>query len=55
MFICYGPDEFGYVFYDPVEKKLLRNIDFVFMEDQMIKDIDKSENPTQVYESGIDS
>ncbi|KAG7553078.1 Zinc finger CCHC-type superfamily [Arabidopsis thaliana x Arabidopsis arenosa] len=55
VFIGYGQDEFGYRFYDPVKKKLIRSRDVVFMEDQTIKDIDKSGNPTQSYESLIDS
>ncbi|CAA7059133.1 unnamed protein product [Microthlaspi erraticum] len=53
VFIGYGQDEFGYRFYDPVEKKLVRSRDVVFMEDQTIKDIDKSGNPTQSFESLI--
>ena len=47
VFIGYGQDVSGYIFYDPVEKKLVRRRDVVFIEDQMIKD--KSRNSTQVY------
>ena len=43
MFISYGQDEFGYRFYDPVHKKLIRSRDVVFIEDQTIKDINKAD------------
>jgi len=33
IFIGYGEDEFGYRFYDPVEKKLVRSRDVQFMKD----------------------
>ncbi|KAL3835280.1 hypothetical protein ACJIZ3_003671 [Penstemon smallii] len=42
IFIGYGNDEFGYRFYDPVEKKLVRSRDVIFMEDQTIEDIEKA-------------
>ena len=42
IFIGYCHDEFGYKFYDPIEKKLVRSRDVVFMEDQTIEDIDKT-------------
>ncbi|RDX69178.1 hypothetical protein CR513_51740, partial [Mucuna pruriens] len=41
IFIGYGHDEYGYRLYDLVEKKLVRNCDVQFMEDQTIEDIDK--------------
>uniref|UniRef100_A0A0D3AGD1 Retroviral polymerase SH3-like domain-containing protein n=1 Tax=Brassica oleracea var. oleracea TaxID=109376 RepID=A0A0D3AGD1_BRAOL len=47
VFFGYGQDEFGYRFYDPVERKLVRSRDVVFMEDQKIKNIDKSKIPAQ--------
>jgi hypothetical protein len=31
--LAYGLDEFGYSLYGPVEKKLVRSRDVVFMED----------------------
>ena len=40
---CYGQDEFGYRFYDPIDKKLIRSRDVVFFEDQTIENIDKTE------------
>ena len=43
IFIGYGKDEFGYCFYDPIDKKLIRSCDVVFFEDQTIEDIDKTE------------
>ncbi len=43
IFLGYGLDEFGYRLYDPVEKKLVRSRDVVFMEDQIIGDIEKTE------------
>ena len=43
IFIGYGQDEFGYCFYDPIDKKLIRSRDVVFFEDQTIEDIDKTE------------
>ena len=36
VFIGYGHDEFGYRFYDPVERKLVRSRDVVFMEDCLL-------------------
>ena len=44
IFIVYGHDEFGYRFYDPVEKKLVRSCDVIFVKDQTIEDIGKTEN-----------
>ncbi|KAJ0026150.1 hypothetical protein Pint_07933 [Pistacia integerrima] len=41
IFIGYVLDEFGYRLYDPVEKKLVRSCDVMFMEDQTIQDVEK--------------
>jgi len=41
IFIGYGHDEFGYRFYDLVEKKLVRSHDVIFVEDHTIEDIGK--------------
>ncbi|RDX86816.1 hypothetical protein CR513_31800, partial [Mucuna pruriens] len=46
IFIGYGHDEYGYMMYDPVEKKLVRSCDVQFMEDQTIEDIDKVKKST---------
>ena len=43
VFIGYGQDQFGYRFYDPVQKKLLRSRDAVFIEDETIEDIEKAQ------------
>ena len=43
IFIGYGIDEFGYRLYDPIEKKLVRSRDIIFMENQTIEDIDIAE------------
>ena len=55
IFIGYGQDEFGYRFYDPVDKKLIRSRDAVFFEYQTIEDIDKTEKKdSQNKESLVD-
>jgi len=41
IFIGYGHDEFGYRFYDPIEKKLVKRCDVIVVEDQTIEDIGK--------------
>ena len=51
IFIGYGEDEFGYRFYDPVEKKLVRSRDVQFMKDQTIEDTDKVEKTTPEKDS----
>ncbi|XP_055800854.1 uncharacterized protein LOC129870209 [Solanum dulcamara] len=43
IFVGYGIDEFSYRIYDPIEKKLVRSRDIVFMENQTIKNINKVE------------
>ena len=43
IFIGYGQDEFGYHFYNPIYKKLIRSRDVAFFEDQTIEHIDKTE------------
>ena len=43
IFIGYGQDEFGYHFYNPIDKKLIRSRDVAFFEDQTIEHIDKTE------------
>ena len=53
IFIGYGEDEFGYRFYDPIEKKLVRSRDVKFMEDQTIEDIDKREKSTPKEDNGV--
>ena len=43
IFVGYGQNEFGYMLYDPIETKIIRSQDVVFIEDQIIEDIDKTE------------
>jgi len=53
IFLGYGLDEFGYRLYDPVEKKLVRSRDVVFMEDQIIHDIEKTEKVVPQCSDGL--
>jgi len=53
IFISYGEDEFGYRFYDPVEKKLVRSRDVQFMEHHTIEDIDKVDKTTPEKDSNL--
>jgi len=53
IFIGYGQDEFGYKFFDPVEKKAFRSRDVKFMEDQTIEDIDKIEKTTSKIDNRL--
>ncbi|KAJ0042674.1 hypothetical protein Pint_18583 [Pistacia integerrima] len=53
IFIGYGLNEFGYRLYDPVEKKLVRSHDVVFMEDQTIQDVEKEEKVRPQYSDGL--
>ena len=41
VFIGYSHDDFGYKLYDPVENKIVRSRDVVFVEDQTIENIRK--------------
>lgn len=43
VFIGYGEDEFGYRLCDPVKKKLIRSQEIVFILDQTIQDIGKTD------------
>ncbi|CAL5342497.1 unnamed protein product [Camellia sinensis] len=52
IFLGYGLDEFGYRLYDPVNKKLVRSQDVVFIEDQTIQDIEKAENTMTWHSDG---
>ena len=44
-----GYYKFGYILYDPIEKKLVRSRDVVFMEDQTIHHIEKTEKVVPRY------
>ena len=41
IFIGYGQDEFGYHFYDPIDKKLNRSHDVVFFKIKLLKILTK--------------
>ena len=43
MLSASAQNEFGYHFYNPIYKKLIRSLDVVLFEDQTIEDIDKTE------------
>ena len=42
VFVRYGDEEFGFKLWDPTKKKLVRNRDVVFQEDQNLRDFDKA-------------
>ena len=44
IFLGYGPEEFGYMLWDPLSKKIVISRDVVFLEDQLVDDGDKVEN-----------
>ena len=44
IFIGYDNDEFGYRFYHPIEKKLVRSRDVIFMENQTVENIKMERN-----------
>ena len=45
IFLGFCHEELGYIFWDPVDKKVIRSRDAVFLEDQTIVDFEKSEKP----------
>ena len=49
IFIGYGQDKFGYHFYDPIDKNLIRSRNVPFFEDQTIGDMEKPDS--QIDES----
>ncbi|KAJ4721959.1 Retrovirus-related Pol polyprotein from transposon TNT 1-94 [Melia azedarach] len=52
IFLGYGQDEFGYRLYDPVNKKIIRSRDVVFMEDQTKADF-QIEKVTEPLSSSV--
>ncbi|CAH1425256.1 unnamed protein product [Lactuca virosa] len=54
IFLGYGKDEFGYRLYGPVLKKLVRSRDVVFVEDQSLKDIEKTKIVPQYTDDRAD-
>jgi len=53
IFIGYDENEFGYRFYDPVKKKLVRSRDVKFMKNRTIEDIDKVKKFTPKEDNGV--
>lgn len=53
VFIRYGLDDLGYRFHDPVNKKLIRSRDPVFLEDQIVHDIEKGQNLEPISRSDL--
>lgn len=45
IFLGYADDKFGYRLWDPIDKKIIRSKDAVFLEDQTIEDFEKVERP----------
>ena len=45
IFLRYGRDEFGYRLWDPVDKKVIRSRDVVFLKNQTIEDFGKGDQP----------
>ena len=54
IFLGYGHEEFGYRLYDPVDKKVFKSRDVVFLEDQTIEDIDKLESAESSTDDLVD-
>ena len=46
IFLGYGHEEFEYRLWDPIENKIVRSKDVVFLEDQTIEDFDKDHIPS---------
>lgn len=53
VFLGYGQDEFGYRFYDLVQKKLVRSRDVIFIEDQIVQDIEKLKEEMPQYNDAL--
>ena len=52
MFIGYAQDQLGYRFYDPIQKKLIRSRDAVFVENETMEDIEKTQKKASISSSG---
>ena len=50
----HGHEEFGYKLWDPVNKKIIRSRDVVFLEDQVGEDVEKAENSNPSTSTSID-
>ncbi|CAJ2642124.1 unnamed protein product [Trifolium pratense] len=54
LFMGYGNEQFGYKLWDPIDKKIIRSRDVIFLEDQTIEDFDKAEKQKSDARSYID-
>lgn len=54
IFVGYEDVEFGYRLYDSKRKKIIRNRDVIFYENQNLADFEKYENPRHAVESVTD-
>jgi hypothetical protein len=50
IFLGYGHEEFGYILWDPVNKKTIRSKDVVFFEDQTIEYLDQTKTVESLNE-----
>ena len=50
----YGHEDFGYRLWDPVSKKIIRSRDVIFIEDQTIEDLEKTDKPTVTVRRSVD-
>ena len=53
VFLGYGHEEFRYMLWDPMSKKIVRSRDVVFLEDQLVDDGDKVEKDSSSIEIPI--
>ena len=53
IFLGHSEDEFGYRFWDPISKKVIRSRDVVFFENQTIEEIDKSSHSESPSITGV--
>jgi hypothetical protein len=54
IFLGYGNEEFGFRLWDPIKRKIVRNRDVVFYDEQFYGDVDKLEKSKAVIEDTID-
>ena len=54
IFMGYGHEDFGYRLWDPVSKKIIRSRDVIFLEDQTIEDLEKTDKPTVTVRRSVD-
>jgi hypothetical protein len=54
IFLGYGHEDFGYKFWDPVTKKIIRSRYVIFFEDQTIEDIEQTKKPESLCGDRVD-